>query len=60
MAAGDPHGRPDRTVGDLSARYTIWNKKWGIDGYNAPMRLENAYEYPAMRLTYSPACFCTC
>jgi len=24
------------------------------------MRLENGYEYPAMRLTYSPACFCTC
>jgi len=32
----------------------------GRRGYNAPMRLENAYEYPAMRLTYSPACFCTC
>jgi len=23
------------------------------------MRQENAYEYPAMRLIYSPACFCT-
>jgi hypothetical protein len=23
------------------------------------MRLENAYEYPAMRLIYSPACFCS-
>jgi len=24
------------------------------------MRLESAYEYPAMRRIYSPACFCTC
>jgi len=23
------------------------------------MRQENGYEYPAMRLIYSPACFCT-
>ena len=29
-------------------------------GYDVPMLLESAYEYPAMRLTYSPACFCTC
>jgi hypothetical protein len=27
MAAGDPEGRHERTVGDLSARHTIWNKK---------------------------------